>query len=109
MKTIQQKIDEIYNSDDNALIREYIEKIFNEGVSFAEEWIKVTDEMPICYETGNWDGKRSDFVLAKDDDGDWYKARVYEGIMDGNHYADWFSSEDYELVNIIEWKPINRK
>jgi len=80
------------------------------GVEFAESWIPVTEELPTCFESGDWDGKRSGFVIARYKDGDWAKARLYSGIIDGHEFNDWANEEDCILCNIIiGWRPINRK
>jgi hypothetical protein len=59
---------------------------------------------PIAYETGDWDGKRSDEVVAVDDIGRKHIARVYEGIMDGSEFKDWVDGDDYIIDReIIKW------
>jgi hypothetical protein len=62
---------------------------------------------PIAYETGAWDGRRSDEVVAVDDIGRKHIARVYAGIMDGNEFIDWVDSDDY-IINreIVKWLSI---
>lgn len=81
--------------------------VFKAGVKFAQRWIPVEEELPVCCESGNWDGLRSDYVLIKHSDGECRKAILYSGIMDGSEYNDWYSEHGYELGNIIEWRPLN--
>ena len=82
---------------------------FKAGVEFAQRWISVEDELPICYESGDWDGLRSDFVLVKNKNGAWRKGRLYSGIIDGSKYSDWYDEYDFELDNITHWRPIEIK
>lgn len=70
------------------------------------DWIKVEERLPFCYERGNWDGLRSHQVLCKDKDGTCYIGLVYEGILDGSKFADWYDSKGWELKNIVEWKEL---
>ena len=66
------------------------------------EWKYVGN--PITYETGEWDGKRSDEVVAVDDIGIKHIARVYAGVMDGNEFIDWVDGNDYIIDRkIIKW------
>ena len=82
---------------------------FKNGVEFAQKWISVEDEMPIPWEQGHWDGKRSDFVLAKNKLRDVFIARTYEGYLDGSHFCDFVDRNDNILSDIIEWRPIEIK
>ena len=54
--------------------REYEEKL---------RWIPTIEQTPTATEIGDWDGKRSDFVLAKTKNGSHYILRVYEGFSNG--------------------------
>jgi hypothetical protein len=71
------------------------------------EWTNTLIDMPLCYETGAWDGKRSDEVLVEDDEGRRYVARMYSGQMDGSYFADWISNDGY-IINkeIVRWLKI---
>ena len=79
------------------------------GVAFAQRWISVEEETPLAVETGEWDGKRSDFVLAKNKWGNVYIARTYEGIIDGNKFCDFAEKDDTIISHIVEWRPIELK
>jgi len=37
---------------------------FKRGVDFAQQWISVENDLPPSHEKGDWDGKRSDFVIS---------------------------------------------
>lgn len=68
------------------------------------DWISVKKQKPICWETGDWDGKRSDLVLCIDKKGEKYLAKCYEGTMDGSHFFEWYDKNDFELqVEITRW------
>ena len=68
------------------------------------EWKYPQNETPLCYETGAWDGKRSDEIVAEDDIGRKHIARVYEGFMDGNKFCDWIDGDDYVIDReIVRW------
>ena len=73
----------------------------------SREWTNTLIDMPLCYETGAWDGKRSDEVLVEDDEGRRYVARMYSGQMDGSYFADWISNDGY-IINkeIVRWLKI---
>lgn len=84
----------------------FIEEAFKAGVKFAQRWIPVTEELPFAYETGNWDGKRSDFVLAKNIHGKVFIARTYQGFIDGFNFCDFVDYNDTVMSHIIEWRPV---
>lgn len=68
------------------------------------EWKYTPPNTPHAYETGNWDGKRSDEVVAEDDNGKKYVARIYSGHMDGSEFLEWVDSND-DCINakITRW------
>lgn len=70
------------------------------------EWRCVSEDKPICYSTGDWDGKQSDLVLAQTFEGKSFIAQCYEGFMDGSHFFDWYfvdsvSKNDYYIDGTI--------
>ena len=82
---------------------------FIAGFEEAQRWFPILEELPAGTETGLWDGVKSDFVIARRANGDWFKAKTYSGIMNGCEFCDWFDERDFELTGIVEWKPIERK
>ncbi len=66
-------------------------------------WNYTKDKTPITFETGNWDGKRSDQVLVEDTWGNVHIAVLYEGFMDGSEFKNWCDSRDWEIENVIRW------
>ena len=68
------------------------------------EWIYTENEKTIAYETGEWDGKRSDEVVVQTDIDTKHIARLYEGVMDGSEFSNWVESDDYEFSReIVRW------
>ena len=52
-------------------------------------WTYTKDQLPMCYQTGNWDGKRSDLVVGETINGKQFLGCCYEGTMDGSYFFDW--------------------
>lgn len=71
------------------------------------EWKYVKDQTPIAFETGDWDGNRSELVVAEDKFGFKYLARVYEGFIDGENFLNWVDDDDIMIDSeIIRWVSI---
>lgn len=79
----------------------------NEALKAEIGWKFTSQEKPLCYLTGNWDGKNSNNVIAEDKNGKQYLAHFCEGFMDGSHFEDWYSNQDW-LINeeIVKWMKI---
>jgi len=59
---------------------------------------------PIACESGDWDGKRSEEVVAVDEYGVKHIARVYAGAMGGNDLVDWVDQNDDMIdARIVKW------
>ncbi len=72
----------------------------------SDDWINIEDRKPIAYESGNWDGLRSDLFLGQCKHGVYYIAQMYEGILDGNKFCNFYDKNEYEILDLIKWKPI---
>lgn len=76
------------------------------------EWIYTKDTLPMCYETGIWDGKRSDLVVGETINGKQFLGCCYEGTMDGSYFFDWYQVDEINrndwLVNdsVVRWLKI---
>lgn len=57
-------------------------------------WHNPENRKPLCYQSGDWDGKRSDNVLVELKDGNYVVAVCYEGIIDGCRFYDWYYGVD---------------
>ncbi len=66
------------------------------------EWKDIKKETPICFESGDWDGLRSELVLILSE-GTPKVARMYEGYLDGSHFQDFCTEDDYEISDVTEW------
>ena len=89
-----------------AIARETNLQQANEQIKALKEFKQSEKELPNCYQSGEWDGKRSDFHLVKDKDGKFHVARMYGGFMDGSEFAQWYDTHDFEVNDIIEWQQI---
>lgn len=72
----------------------------------GEEWVNVEDATPTAYHTGNFDGKKSDPVLAEIEFGVYKIGVVYEGYMDGRHFVQWYDENDFEIKTPKRWRNI---
>ena len=89
------KIQLLFDSEIEKVKKEYEEKL---------RWIPTSEQIPTATEIGDWDGKRSDFVLAKTKNGSHYILRVYEGFSNGEKWVDWADKNDMIHTGIVEWR-----
>jgi len=87
--------------------QEGIDKLINARVKellLSDYLISVEDQKPNCWETGDWDGKRSDIILCIDKDKNYQLAHCYEGFLDGSNFFEWYDKDDFGLrVEITHW------
>lgn len=70
-----------------------------------EEWISVEEKLPITFETGHWDGKRSEIVVVKNGEDSYHICRLYSGFMDGFEFNDWAEAKhDLIVEDVTHWK-----
>ena len=69
-------------------------------------WNRITDKKPHSYETGNFDGKKSDQLLFCDDNGKYFVGVCYQGFMDGSEFCDIYDENDFEVENAVYWAEI---
>lgn len=68
------------------------------------EWISVSKKKPTCWETGQWDGTRSDLIFCRTVSGSYHVARVYEGMLDGTEFFEWYDGVDFEIEEeVTHW------
>lgn len=70
-------------------------------------WIDITQRKPIAYESGNWDGLRSSKVLVCTLARTYHVAVMYEGVMDGSEFCDFYDDNDFEIMNVKWWTEID--
>lgn len=71
----------------------------------TNRFISVQEKLPITFESGNFDGQRSKFVLVKKSDGSYSVARLYHGILDGEEFNDWYNEEGRKII-VTHWQEI---
>ena len=104
MKTVQEGLNEAYKqAGQNA----YFGDGFMAGAEFAQRWIEASEpNLPIGFESGEWDGLKSDMVLAKDKFDKIHLAITYQGVLDGRKFCEWVDIYDNVIFNIVSWRPI---
>ncbi len=73
----------------------------------SSAWISVEDRLPICWKTGDFDGKKSGPILAMDRAECYHVAFLYSGFMDGAEFNQFYDDRDFEIDGIIKWQPIS--
>jgi hypothetical protein len=80
--------------------------------SMESQWISVEERLPVCVETGDWDGRKSELIIGETITGKKFIGCCYEGTMDGNTFFDWYQVDEINksdwLVNdsIMRWMKI---
>ena len=107
----QDEISHLQKIRSNDRILERCKESFYAGAEFMQKeyeeklrWIPTIEQTPTATEIGDWDGKRSDFVLAKTKNGSHYILRVYEGFSNGEKWVDWADKNDMIHTGIVEWR-----
>lgn len=70
-------------------------------------WTDITKEQPLCYEDGEWDGRRSDPVVVKDKDNNFYIVTRYHGILDGSVFSNYYTEDNIEITGIVGWMELS--
>lgn len=74
-------------------------------------WNNIKDKKPLAYQSGGWDGKKSDKVLVCTLSGSYYVAEMYEGALDGaldgSKFFDFYDDRDFEIENVAFWTEID--
>lgn len=76
------------------------------GVEFAQRWIPIDEELPQTYKSDIYNINISDFVLIKTDNGNLYKARLYNKIIESSIFNDFYSIDNFIFSNVTHWRPI---
>jgi hypothetical protein len=69
-------------------------------------WKKQSEEKPLCYETGEWDGQKSVPILLCDNNGYFFVGVCYQGIMDGSEFCEFYDENGLEIDNVEYWAEI---
>ena len=78
-----------------------------ERLKGENEWTDINKRKPLAFEKGDWDGLKSELILVKDILGQIFVATMYEGVLDGSEFCNFYTTNDFELINVQLWKPIN--
>jgi len=70
-------------------------------------WHKLEEKKPIATEKGCWDGLKSGKILVATRNGNIQVATMYEGILDGSKFCDFYDDRDFEIQNVIYWAEID--
>ena len=70
-------------------------------------WNDIRKKKPLAYKTGGWDGKKSDKVLVCTLGQKYYVAEMYEGVLDGREYCDFYDDRDFEITHVAFWTEID--
>lgn len=106
-KKLIQSVIKNHNSIICVDFKDYVLKSeFDRVVEELTKWNKVTQYAPLAWETGNWDGKRSNVIICKDLHGIIYIARVYEAEIDGEYCREFAELNDFIIKDVVEWKYI---
>jgi hypothetical protein len=100
MKTIEQVADEyvitnFHNESECDYHQPLCNQSFRAGVAFAQQWIRVENELPEYYR----------IILFRDDDG-----YIYVGCRNDKGFCmAIIEGEDLYIQNITHWRPIELK
>jgi len=104
MKTIEQILEERYPIQEQESYDNYLFRLqrggFNHGIEVAEEWIKVSDELP-----SEENGYINEEVLCKVSYGS-ISPKIEHKIWRYNRLR--FTGET-DWVTVISWRPLHRK
>ena len=70
-------------------------------------WNEFKKQKPTVYETGCWDGKRSDIVLVQTIGKNLFLCRMYHTNMDGKDQFDFCDNADFVIDNVKYWASID--
>jgi hypothetical protein len=86
---------------------ELIENAARFGYSLnGGKMIRVKDREPMCYQSGNWDGLKSDQLLVVDNKDAYHVCVAYSGILDGSKFLDFYDTSDFEVKNVVAWQSL---
>lgn len=89
---------------------ELVQKLVSAETGKLTKWNKTEESLPHAYQTGDWDGKRSDQVMIQLKDNIVCIGVLYEGFIDGEEFQDWYSidaeGQEWDRVNPLYWRKI---
>lgn len=89
---------------------ELVQRLVSAETEKLTKWNKTEESLPHAYQTGDWDGKRSDQVMIQLKDNIVCIGVLYEGVIDGEEFQDWYSIDaegrEWDRVNPLYWRKI---
>lgn len=89
---------------------ELTQRLVAAETEYLTKWNKTAERLPHAYQTGDWDGKRSDQVMIQLKDNIVCIGVLYEGFIDGEEFQDWYSidaeGQEWDRVNPLYWREI---
>lgn len=70
-------------------------------------WYKIENRKPIATESGCWDGLKSSKILVATRSMTIHIVEMYEGILDGSEFCNFYDDRDFEIENVILWAEID--
>lgn len=89
---------------------ELVQKLVLAETEKLTKWNKTEESLPNAYETGDWDGKRSDQVMIQLKDNIVCIGVLYEGFIDGEEFQDWYAinsdGDEWGMIEPLYWRKI---
>lgn len=70
-------------------------------------WNNIKDKKPIASQSGCWDGLKSDKVLVCTRSGKLHVVEMYEGVIDGSEFCNFYDDSDFEIYDVKFWTEID--
>lgn len=71
-------------------------------------WYKLENIKPPTSKGGWWDGLKSDKILVATRYNKIHLAEMYEGILDGSSFCDFYDDDDYKIEGVYLWAEIDK-
>ena len=93
---------------ENEELKKQIELMKYKQVVLPEnKWFDIEKHKPLAWETGEWDGSRTDFMLVFTNKNEIFKARAYENIIGATNSLDWYDERDNDIKGIVtHWQKL---
>ena len=69
-------------------------------------WNKVSERKPNSFNSGNFDGLKSEKIFFADTLGNVYVGECYQGVLDGSEFCDFVDQYDDEIFDVVLWAEI---
>jgi len=70
-------------------------------------WKDFNIQKPLAYKRGGWDGLKSDKILVYTVYDRYYIATMYERIIAGKEFCDFYDTQDCEIIGVRYWTEID--